>query len=126
MRCIFINCSGHDSAIETLRHGQEHLAALLGAVLNREGTIIMDVATVKADFDQYKADVRAAFDRLEASIAAGNPDQQALADLDTAIKGADTEANAEGQPAEQPPADGTGDTTAADGTADAGTDTSAA
>ena len=78
----------------------------LGIVINEEETIVADIEQLTADFDQYKTDVTSAFARLQASLDAalanqgGVPaDVQAQMDaLDTAIQGADAEANAEDQP----------------------------
>jgi hypothetical protein len=109
MRCIFINCSGHEDALQVLIHGQQHLAAELAtirtaiaAVNTKAGKTMTDVATLTADFNTYKGDVSAAFARLQASLDAALANQGIPADvqaqidaLDTAIHGADDEANAE-------------------------------
>lgn len=114
---VSLSSAGSQELLAAIRQEIRRLDApirrALAVITNDEENIMATVAEVAADFDKYKTDVAAAFARLQASIDAGNTDGQALADLDTAIKGADADANAEDPapvvtpPVDTPPVDGT-------------------
>jgi len=114
--CLF-GCEDHEHPVLAILHSLHKLN-------EDQEKIMADIATLGADFAQYKTDVTAAFARLQASLDAalatqgGIPaDVQAEIDAtDAAIRGADTEANAEDPAPAEPPATDTGDQAPADDT----------
>lgn len=113
--CIFPECHGHEDRLDAILHGQEHILRVLRTVITKEGSIMTDVDTLTADFDNYKTDVGAALDGLKATVQelkdelanAGTvvpPEVQAKLDaLDADIAAADAVV----KPVETPPVDET-------------------